>query len=253
MTENIKLGKIDILYEDEDLVVINKPAGISVHPDGKTKQKTLVEWIKKKYPETEGVGENILTDEDEEIERPGIVHRLDKDTSGALIIAKNHLSFEFLKDQFKDRKISKMYVAFADGEIKTERGVIRKPIGSSKDDARKRTVKPEGEMKEAETIFRVVKTAGFGFGKATLLVLWPKTGRTHQIRVHLKSIRHPIIADHLYGKSQNMLEFKRLALHAREINFETLSGKKVSVLAPFPADFKKAFEIFDINEKNLLK
>ena len=108
-------------------------------------------------------------------------------------------------------------------------------------------------MKEAETIFRVVKTSGFGFAKATLLVLWPKTGRTHQIRVHLNSIRHPVIADSLYGKAQNSLEFKRLALHAREINFETFSGQKVSVLAPFPLDFKKAFEIFDIKEGDLLK
>jgi len=213
----------------------------------------LVDWIKKNFPETEGVGENIVTDEDGEIERPGIVHRLDKDTSGALIIAKNPESFEFLKEQFQDRKISKMYVAFAEGEIKTERGVIRKPIGRSKDDARKRTVRPSGDMKEAETIFRVVKSSGHGSGKATLLVLWPKTGRTHQIRVHLKSIRHPIIADFLYGKAQNSLEFKRLALHAREINFETLSGKKVSVLAPFPEDFKKAFEIFDISPDDLLK
>ncbi len=253
MKENNKLEKIDIIYEDDDLVVINKPAGIAVHGDGKTKQKTLVEWIKKKYPETEGVGENIVIDEDEEIERPGIVHRLDKETSGALIIAKNVWSFEFLKDQFKERKISKMYVAFADGEIRTERGVIRKPIGRSKDDVRKRSVKPEGEMKEAETIFRVIKTVGHASGKATLLALWPKTGRTHQIRVHLNSIRHPVIADFLYGKMQNSLEFKRLALHAREINFETFSGKKVSVVAPFPSDFKKAFEIFDISEKDLLK
>ncbi len=253
MKENIKIPKIEILYEDEDIAVINKPAGIAVHPDGKTEQKTLVDWIKKKFPETVGVGENILTDEDEEIDRPGIVHRLDKETSGALIIAKNVWSFEFLKDQFQNRKISKMYVAFADGEIKTERGVIRKAIGRSRDDARKRSVKPDGVMKPAETIFRVVKSVGFGSGKATLLVLWPKTGRTHQIRVHLKSIRHPIIADFLYGKAQNSLEFKRLALHAREINFETLSGKKVSVLAPFPQDFKKAFEIFDISEGDLLK
>ena len=252
MKKNIK-DKIEILFEDDDLLVINKPAGISVHPDGKTEQQTLVDWIKKNFPETIGVGENMLTDEDEELERPGIVHRLDKDTSGALIIAKNSLSFEFLKDQFKNREISKMYVAFADGEIREERGVIRKPIGRSKDDARKRSVKPEGEMKEAETIFRVVKTAGFGFGKATLLVLWPKTGRTHQIRVHLKSIRHPVIADSLYGKTQNALQFKRLALHAREINFESFSGEKVTVLAPFPDDFKKAFEIFQIKEQDLLK
>ncbi|MFA6464055.1 MAG: RluA family pseudouridine synthase [Candidatus Paceibacterota bacterium] len=253
MIENNKIGKIDILYEDDDLVVINKPAGIAVHGDGKTKQKTLVEWIKKKFPETEGVGENMISDEDEEIERPGIVHRLDKETSGALIVAKNVWSYEILKDQFKERKISKMYVAFADGEIRAERGVIRKPIGRSKEDARKRSVKPTGDMKEAETIFRVIKVSGHSFGKATLLALWPKTGRTHQIRVHLNSIRHPVVADSLYGKSQNSLEFKRLALHAREINFESLSGKKITVVAPFPPDFKKAFEIFKIDEKDLLK
>ncbi len=245
-----KNKKIEIIYEDRDVAVINKPAGISVHSDGKNSEETLVDWIKKDIPKAKKVGENMFTEEGKEIERPGIVHRLDKQTSGALIIAKSQESYEFLKDQFKARIISKMYIAFADGAIKTERGIIRKPIGRSRSDARKRSTKAdEDKLKDAETVYRNIKISD----GVTLLALWPKTGRTHQIRVHLKSIGHPVVADALYGKRQNKLGFKRLALHARSIAFQTVSGKKMTIKAPFAADFQKVIADFDASENELLK
>jgi 23S rRNA pseudouridine1911/1915/1917 synthase len=237
--------KIPILYEDKDVVVINKPAGLIVHPDGKTKEKTLVDWILKEYPKTEKVGESIILNDGTEILRPGIVHRIDKDTTGVLIIAKTKKSYEFLKEQFKDRKVHKIYNAFIYGELKEERGMINRPIGRSPSDFRKwsSTRGARGEMREAVTYFKVLKFKdGISFIEAM-----PKTGRTHQIRVHFTALNHPILQDELYAQKfylekENQLGFKRLALHARQIEITIPSGKEIKVIAPYPEDFEDAIK-----------
>ena len=235
--------KIPILYEDKDVVVINKPAGLVIHPDSRTKEKTLVDWILKKYPRIKNVGEPIILDDGTKILRPGIVHRVDRDTTGALIIAKNQKSFEFLKGQFKNRKVHKVYQAFVYGDLKEERGMIDRPIGRSSTDFRKWTAQrgARGEMREAITYFKVLnKKYGITFVEAM-----PKTGRTHQIRVHFGAINHPLVQDKLYAtdfylKKRQQLGFKRTALHARELEIKLLSGKLLSITAPYPEDFEEA-------------
>ena len=240
--------KIPILYEDKDVVVINKPAGLIVHPDGhfngkKKKEKTLVDWILKKYPKIKNVGEPILLDDGTKILRPGIVHRIDRDTTGALIIAKNKESFEFLKKQFKDRDVHKVYQAFVYGDLKDERGMIDRPIGRSINDFRKWTAQRgvRGEMREATTYFKVLgKKDNITFVEAI-----PKTGRTHQIRVHFTAINHPIVQDKLYAtdfylSKKQQLGFKRTALHARELEINLPSGKLLKIVAPYPEDFEEA-------------
>lgn len=240
--------KIPILYEDKDVGVINKPAGLVVHPDGHSKdkkQKTLVDWVLKKYPRIKNVGEPIILDDGTKILRPGIVHRIDKDTTGALIIAKNKESFEFLKKQFKDRKVHKVYQAFVYGDLKDERGMIDRPIGRSSTDFRKWTAQRgvRGEMREATTYFKVLgKKDNITFVEAI-----PKTGRTHQIRVHFTAINHPIVQDKLYATDfyldkKQQLGFKRMALHARELEITLPSGKLLKITAPYPEDFEEALK-----------
>jgi len=237
--------KISILYEDKDAVVINKPAGLVIHPDSRTKEKTLVDWILKKYPRIKNVGEPIILEDGTKILRPGIVHRTDRDTTGALIIAKNQKAYEFLKGQFKARKVHKVYQAFVYGDLKEERGMIDRPIGRSVNDFRKWTSQrgTRGEMREAVTYFKVL-------GKKddiTFVEAMPKTGRTHQIRVHFSAINHPLVQDKLYAtefylKKRQQLGFKRTALHARELEIKLPGGKLLNVTAPYPEDFEEAIK-----------
>jgi len=247
-----KTYKIDIpiIYEDDDVLVINKPAGLVIHPDSKTKEKTLVDWILKKYPKIKNVGEPIVLEDGTKILRPGIVHRIDRDTTGALIIAKNQKSFYFLKKQFKDRLAHKVYQAFVYGDIKEERGMIDRPIGRSVNDFRKWTAQRgvRGEMREAVTYFKVLAKKD----DITLIEAIPKTGRTHQIRVHLNAINHPLVLDKLYAtefflKKKNQFGFERTALHARELEINLPSGKKLNIKAPYPKDFILAFKKIGFN------
>ena len=237
--------KITVLYEDKDVVVINKPAGLNVHPDGKTKEKTLVDWILKKYPRAKKVGEPMILEDGTEIFRPGIVHRIDKETSGALIIAKNQESYNFLKSQFQDRKVHKVYNAFVYGNVKEDRGMIDRNIGRSPNDVRKWSAQrgARGELRESITYYRVLKRSN----GITFVEAMPKTGRTHQIRVHFKAIDHPVLKDFLYAtgfllKQKNQLGFKRLALHAKELEITIPSGKLLNITAPYPDDFKFAMK-----------
>ncbi|MFA6797590.1 MAG: RluA family pseudouridine synthase [Candidatus Paceibacterota bacterium] len=237
--------KIPILYEDKDVVVINKPAGLVVHPDGKTKEKTLVDWILAECPRAKNVGEPIILNDGEKILRPGIVHRIDRDTSGVLIIAKTKKAYEFLKEQFKERKVHKTYNVFIYGEMKDERGMIDRPIGRSPSDFRKwsSTRGARGEIRDAITYFKVLKVKdGISFVEAM-----PKTGRTHQIRVHFTAINHPILQDSLYAQKfylekENQLGFKRTALHARQLEINIPSGKLIKIVAPYPKDFEEAIK-----------
>ena len=225
--------KIEILYQDDDVLVVNKPAGLMVHPDGHSSGPFLTDWLNKKFPELQNVGEVW----------PGIVHRLDAGTSGVLIVAKNQPAYLRLKKQFQNRKVLKVYNAFVWGEIKDDRGIIDKPIGRSKNDFRQRSAErgKKGKIRDAVTHFVVKKRQG-GF---SFLEVRPKTGRTHQIRVHLKAIGHPVVGDTLYApKRLAALGFKRLALHAATIEFENLEHKKIFVTALLPEDFQEALKSF---------
>ncbi|HTH92947.1 MAG TPA: RluA family pseudouridine synthase [Candidatus Paceibacterota bacterium] len=231
--------EIPILFEDKDVLVINKPAGLMVHADGKTEKPTLVDWILKERPEIAGVGEV-----QNGVERPGIVHRLDEDTSGALIIAKNQASFEHLKKQFQDRETEKEYHAFVWGHFKENSGIVDEPIGRNSNDFRRWHAGrgARGEMREAVTTWEVAHQFQDQYGEHfSFMHLFPKTGRTHQLRVHMKFLQRPIVADSLYAPTKpKALGFERLALHARKISFLNLENKRLIIEAPYPSDFQSA-------------
>lgn len=235
------MQNIPILYEDAHCLVINKPANTMVHPDGRSGGPYLTDWIVATYPELKGVGEPVRDPEGNPIDRPGIVHRLDRETSGALIIAKTQEAHVHLKQQFQDRTITKKYLAFVWGEMKEEFGTITKPIGRSANDFRKWSAQrgARGEVREAETYWtRLFSTKTDAGNKFTLIEAEPKTGRTHQIRVHFVAIQHPIVGDRVYAPKRELaLGFDRVALHSRSVEFATLEGKTIKVIAPLPEDF----------------
>ncbi len=234
--------KIKILYEDKNILVIDKPFGVLVHSDGKGKEKTISDWFVENYPRSKNVGEDIYTDSGV-IKRSGIVHRLDKDTSGVLILAKTKEGFSFLKEQFQNHTIKKIYNVFVYGNLKIKRGIIDKQIGRSDYDFRKKTTERsmKGDKRDAITNYVVLgEIPNFSFLKVI-----PKTGRTHQIRVHLKSIGHPVVSDSLYGPTvRSKIGFNRTALHAKSIEFQNLDGQMIKVESDFPDDFKKALTKF---------
>lgn len=231
-----------VLYEDDEVVVVNKPSGLVVHSDGKTEEKTLVDWIMEKYPEMKDIGEPGKTSTDEMVPRPGIVHRLDRETSGVIILAKTKESFQNLKKQFQDREIEKLYEAFVVGEVKIDEDVIDRAISRSGRDFRMWTAQRggRGEERPAVTMYKVLnRKNGYSFVQVT-----PKTGRTHQIRVHFKAINYPLVADTLYGKGrENDLGFERVALHSRMVTWSDTKAEKHTVTAPYPEDFEKAIMI----------
>lgn len=250
--------KIVILYEDSDCVVIDKPAGLMVHPDSRSKGPFLTDWVLQKYPETKDIGETMTSPEGEIIHRPGIVHRLDKETSGALVIAKTADSYRNLKQQFHDRQTSKKYLAFVWGDMREEFGSIKRPIGRSGKDFRKWSAGrgKRGEERDAETYWTKIGTGQAEVSssrqpakleKFSLIEAQPKTGRTHQIRVHFLVIQHPVVSDHLYASSKpRALGFERTALHANVLEFTSLEGKKIKTEAPLPQDFLDAAKILGI-------
>lgn len=246
------MKNIPILYEDDEVLAIDKPAGLVVHPDGRTKGETLIDWIHAHYPEIAlaQVGESIVLTGGGEIQKPGIVHRIDRDTSGVLLIAKTQASFQNLKEQFQARTIKKHYKAITYGLFKESHSIIEKPIGRSASDFRKWSAEygAKGELREATTEYQVL-----GQGEITVLSekkkpetlklsyvdVFPRTGRTHQIRVHLKAVGHPIVCDKLYAPNMPcVLGFKRIALHASSVAFRDLKGEGKKVEAPLPDDFR---------------
>jgi 23S rRNA pseudouridine1911/1915/1917 synthase len=231
------MKKIKILYEDSNILAIDKPSGISVHGDGRSKEKTITDWVLKNYPKMKNVGEPMG-----EILRPGIVHRLDKDTSGVLLLAKNQKAHEFLKKQFQNREIKKTYIAVVSGWFKDDHGVINKPIGRSPSDFRRWLAGrgARGTLREAVTEYKVLKRFKVkNFEKFSLLEIHPKTGRTHQIRVHLKFLNHPVVCDSLYNPGGTCpKDISRLALHAKSIEFKNLKGEMIKVESPIPKEFK---------------
>ncbi len=236
---------IPILYEDDEVVVINKPVGLVIHPDGRTKEYTLVDWVHEHYPTVADaqVGEPIVLTSGETIEKPGIVHRIDRETSAVLIIAKTKESFLNLKSQFQARTIKKNYKTLVHGFFKDTKGVIDKPIGRSTSDFRKWSAEygARGELRPSMTEYSVLGQGEVDGVKLSYLDVFPHTGRTHQIRVHLKAVGHAILGDKLYApKAPLALGFDRIALHASSVTFRNIKGEEIRVEAPLPADFRNA-------------
>ncbi len=257
----MKLADI-VIYEDKDILVINKPAGLTVHADGKGEFDTLADKVISEHPEMVKVGEPYETEDGVKIERPGIVHRLDRETSGVMVLAKNRKAFKSLKEQFKNHEVKKHYLALVVGSFRSPRGIIDQPVGRSSLDIRKWAagVHARGEKRDAVTRYSVRAvghldtnprmTAANDGNKMTVsfLDVYPQTGRTHQIRVHLQYIQHPIIGDSLYASYlPKMLKLKRHALHSYEITFtHPGTDKKVNFKAELPADMAKALEMLKI-------
>ncbi|MDD9867846.1 MAG: RNA pseudouridine synthase [Candidatus Campbellbacteria bacterium] len=232
-----------ILHEDKDVVVINKPAHCLVHKGRASDEETIADWVLDKYPDIIEVGEPFITKEGKEILRPGIVHRLDRETSGVLVIAKTRECFMFLKRQFQSREVKKEYQAFVYGNVKKQRGTVSRDIITDKKDIRKKTVARASESgREAITEYVVLSASK----EASFISLFPKTGRTHQIRVHMKSIGHPIVCDKRYASGLDcILGFDRLALHAHSITVRlpSSSAEPTTFKAPTPKDFEKALNV----------
>ena len=226
-----------ILHEDEHIIAINKPAGLVVHA-GVGTSSTLADWVIATYPSIRSVGEYA--------DRPGMVHRLDKETSGVMLLAKHQEAFETLKQHFKKGKIQKEYHAFVFGVPKRSRGTITLSIGRSHGNFRKQTTHhTRGERREAYTEYVVTGACG---GSVSFITFYPHTGRMHQIRVHAQSLQFPIVGDTLYAPSFGFaLGFDRLALHARRISLHThLQPKLLHIIAPYPDDFVSALQQCDI-------
>lgn len=234
-----------VIFEDKNFLAIDKPAGLLVHGTASFKgqmagsERTLVDWLLEKYPEIKDVGDDPKV-------RPGIVHRLDRETSGVMLVARNQGYFEYLKSLFQKHEIQKTYLALVYGKPKEARGTIDKPL-SLKSGTTKRTVHSGKMTKNAVTEYKVLK---IGEG-SSLLEVYPRTGRTHQIRVHLASIGCPVVGDALYGKTrtakhkvqrgrnnpQSAISVKpRLMLHALALEFAAAEGKRIRIEAQQPPD-----------------
>ncbi len=222
---------IEVLYEDEDILVVNKPKGMVVHPANGNPDGTLVNAVMAICKDSlSGIGGEI---------RPGIVHRLDKDTSGAIIIAKNDKAHMILSDMLKNHEIEKTYIALVRGIVKENEATINMPIARSTTDRKKMAVAREG--KNAVTHFKVLKR--FNEHNATLLEVKIETGRTHQIRVHLSQIGYPIIGDEVYSNGKNEWGIHGQCLHAKSLKFKhPITGKEMYIEAEIPDYLRKIIE-----------
>jgi 23S rRNA pseudouridine1911/1915/1917 synthase len=217
---------LKIIYEDDDLLAVDKPAGLAVHPAPGHPAHTLVNAILAHFPHLADIGDWL---------RPGVVHRLDKDTSGVMLVAKNQAAQANLSKQFKSHSVTKAYLALVKGKLEPENGIIEADIGRDPRNRKKMAVVAQG--REARTEYRVIKYIG-GY---TLLEVMPETGRTHQIRVHLAAIGFPVVGDKVYGVKSPHLS--RQFLHASRLGFRLPStGKYVEFESALPPDLAKALE-----------
>ncbi len=235
---------LDIRYEDDDLLVINKPAGMVTHPAAGHPGGTLVNAVLYHVPDLAGVGG---------VERPGIVHRLDKDTSGLIIVAKNDRAHRYLQQQFKERLVEKRYQALLFGFLSPAKGRIEAPIGRDPRDRKKMAVVPEGKGRPAVTLYRVTRyyrdERTSSRQHYTLVEASPKTGRTHQIRVHMAFIGHPIVGDRVYGHRKQHLPLNRHFLHAGYLRFRRPSDERwVELRSELPEDLKAVLDILTPEE-----
>ncbi|MBI5649305.1 MAG: RluA family pseudouridine synthase [Chloroflexi bacterium] len=233
---------LDILYEDDDLIVINKPAGMVVHPAAGHSEGTLVNAMLAHCPNLNVGG----------VERPGIVHRLDSETSGVIVVAKNDAAMRDLQAQFKARRVKKTYLALVHGTVNPPRGKIDAPIGRDLKHRQKMAVMTSGKTRASVTIYRTLANLGQPHaerstslrsaqdaGRYTLIEAQPQTGRTHQIRVHLTFLGFPVVADAIYGKKKNMLGLARQFLHAWKLEFALpRDGRAMQFIAPVPEDLR---------------
>jgi 23S rRNA pseudouridine1911/1915/1917 synthase len=221
---------LDIIFENADLLVVNKPAGMVAHPSPGHYSGTLVHAALSHAPEMEGVGGEL---------RPGVVHRLDRDTSGLILLAKNDAAHHKLQNQFRDRQVRKVYLALVDGHPPTPTGRIEAPIGRNTSHRQLMTIVEAAKGREAVTEYRTLET----FPQHTLLEAHPLTGRTHQIRLHLKFIGCPVTGDTVYGKKHATLPIARHFLHAASLTI-TLPGETAprTFEAPLPVDLQAALE-----------
>jgi 23S rRNA pseudouridine1911/1915/1917 synthase len=220
---------LDILYEDDDIIVVDKAAGMVVHPAYGHPSGTLVNALLAHGVGLSGIGGEL---------RPGIVHRLDKDTSGLLVVAKNDSAHRHLQEQFEQRQVHKTYLALTEGQLPAASGVIEAPIGRDPQRRKLMAVLSRGG-REARTMYRVVQS----FAEHTLVEANPITGRTHQIRVHFKSIGHPIAGDPVYGYRKQRLPLRRQFLHAARMAFSSPgTGQPVEFSSPLPDDLAAVLE-----------
>ena len=223
---------LDIIYEDNDIIVINKSKGLVVHPGNGNPDHTLVNAVMAKCKGSlSGIGGKI---------RPGIVHRLDKDTSGLIVVAKNDKAHIGLSEQLKKKEMKKTYIALVRGNIQENEATIQMPIGRSTKDRKKMAVTKKG--KEAITHFKVLKR----YGKYTLVEVKIETGRTHQIRVHMAEIGHPVVGDMVYSNGKNEFGVEGQMLHAKQLIFQhPITQEKITLTAPLPEYFEKVLEQLD--------
>lgn len=238
-----------VIYEDKDVLVVNKSYGMLVHEDWKSDGvETLVDWFLKRSPEAKGVGEQTLTPDGKVLERSGVVHRLDRETSGVMILTKNAEAHAHFKAQFHDRLASKEYRAFVYGRMHEKWGTIDRPIGRSTQNFRLRSAQrgARGTLRPAVTDWERIGSGEYEGEIFSYLKLVPKTGRTHQLRVHLKANDRPIVQDVLYsGKlrhQSNNLGLARLALHAHILEITMQNGQNERFIAPVPHEFELAAE-----------
>lgn len=236
-----------IIFEDSDILVLDKPAGWIVNKADTTKgEKTIQEWIEE-YIGVSKVSQvskvlGALDSHDTFLNRGGIVHRLDKETSGILVVAKNPAAFENLKNQFKDRRVKKVYTALCHGKVQPETGEIRVPVGRLPWNRMRFGVIAEG--RDSITKYKVLSIKYLKKEPLTLLELFPETGRTHQIRVHLKHINHPIFADALYAGRKTSRDdrkiISRMFLHASKLTlYHPTTGKELVFESPLPKELQE--------------
>ncbi len=225
-----------VIYEEPDFLVINKPAGLIVH-SVKLAEPSIVDWLLKNYPEVKTVGDPSTSSGQVIFDRPGIVHRLDRDTSGVMIIPRTQEAFLFFKNLFQTKQIKKTYLALVYGTPKNAKGRVDKPIGLNAGSI-KRTVHTKNAkmVKDAVTDYAVKKTFESNGTKVSLVQVMPQTGRTHQIRVHMASIGCPIVGDTLYGPKKQSIQISRQFLHADSIEFPTLRGNRLTISADMPEE-----------------
>lgn len=241
-----KSGSIDlqIVHDDKDFVVVNKPAGVIVHQFADQQEYTLADELVKRYPEIKTVGEDPM--------RPGIVHRLDKNVSGLMVIAKTQEAFEHLKAQFQNRSVEKEYMALVDGKIENKIGEMTFRVGRSGKEKHRMAAFPENseEGKEARSSYEVIDY----YKRFSLVRVKIETGRTHQIRVHMQALGHPVIGDVVYGKKANeKTTLNRIFLHSYKLAFNhPVSGEKISFEIPLPLDLKKYLNTLTGRKKMIL-
>jgi 23S rRNA pseudouridine1911/1915/1917 synthase len=221
---------LDILYEDDNLIVVNKPAGMVVHPAAGHDHGTLVQAILAHAPQIQGVGGE---------QRPGVVHRLDKDTSGIILLAKNDAAHHWLQEQFRTRQAQKVYLALVDGKPPTPNGRIDAAIGRSPQQRKQMAIVISAKGRTAQSEYHTIES----FPNHTLLEVHPITGRTHQIRLHLKFIGCPVVGDTVYGRKTPSIPLHRHFLHAARLTIR-LPGDKIAHTfeAPLPTELKEILE-----------